>query len=221
MELISHVDYYNWYGPTETNVITHYKVEQIPADQIKPIPIGKTCDNMGTFIVSEDGRLVIQPGEEGELYARGHCVAQGYWGDAEKTKSVFISNPFNPYFAEPVYKTGDLVTLDENGNYIFRGRKDDMIKSRGYRIELGEIESILYSHQKIKEAAVVAIPDELMGSRIKAFVIRQNKGVISDKDLREFCARKLPQYMVPETIEFSEMLPKTSTGKIDKTALIS
>ena len=113
------------------------------------------------------------------------------------------------------------MTLDEDGNYIFLGRRDHMIKSRGYRIELGEIEQVLYNHPEVKEVAVVAIPDELIGNRIKAFISLNNKNGMSPTELQDFCLKSIPRYMVPEVIEFRDNLPKTSTGKINKPLLVS
>ena len=85
-------------------------------------------------------------GETGELYVRGPGVTAGYWADPEKTQKMCVPNRFQPNFEEKMYKTGDLVMLDEDGDYCFLGRRDSQIKSRGYRIELGEIESALLSH---------------------------------------------------------------------------
>jgi acyl-coenzyme A synthetase/AMP-(fatty) acid ligase len=99
------------------------------------------------------------------------------------------------------------------------GRRDHMVKSRGYRIELGEIESALYRHEQVKEAAVVAIPDELLGNRLRGYVVLAEGSTITAKELEGFCAQHVPKYMVPERIEFREALPKTSSGKIDRTAL--
>jgi acyl-coenzyme A synthetase/AMP-(fatty) acid ligase len=147
-------------------------------------------------------------------------VAQGYWGDPEKTAKNFVQNKYQPNYFEMAYRTGDIVTLQEDGvNWIYVGRRDHMIKSRGYRIELGEIESALYTHQGVKEAAVVAIPDDLIGNRIKAFVVRMEKDGLTEKDLEAHCGRHLPRYMVPEAIEFRDELPKTSTGKINRPLL--
>jgi amino acid adenylation domain-containing protein len=219
MELVPHPEYYNLYGPTETNVITYYRVPPLPAGRVQPIPIGKVCSNMEVFALTDEGEIVMRPGEVGELYARGSCVAQGYWGDLEKTNRSFVRNPVQPHFEEIAYNTGDLVTLDEEGNYLFLGRRDHMIKSRGYRIELGEIDTVLYSHPSVKEAAAVAIPDETITNRIKAFVVLEEKAAVSVEELQRYCAEKIPSYMVPEAIEFREDLPKTSTGKTDKPAL--
>jgi amino acid adenylation domain-containing protein len=219
MKLIPHADYYNLYGPTETNVITWYKVPRIASRQVKPIPIGKACANTEVFALTEDGQIVTRPGQTGELFARGSSVAQGYWGDVEKTKGSIIPNPLQPNFRENIYNTGDLVTLDQEGNYLFLGRRDHMIKSRGYRIELGEIETVLYNHPQVKEAVVVAVPDDVVGNRIKAFVVLSDNHVGS-AELQGFCLKRIPKYMVPETIELRKELPKTSTGKIDRSTLM-
>jgi amino acid adenylation domain-containing protein len=221
MGLVPQPEYINLYGPTETNVITYYITPPIPEDQTTPIPIGKCCENMEVFAITKEGKRVTEPGEQGELLARGTCVAQGYWGDAEKTAKVFIKNPLQDDFFDQAYRTGDLVKLDEDGNYIYMGRIDHMIKSRGYRIEIGEIETAIYSHPAIKEAAVIAIPDDLITNRIKAVVVSDpDQEALTAADLRMFCSSKLPKYMIPEIIEFKPDLPKTSTGKVDKPALV-
>jgi amino acid adenylation domain-containing protein len=221
MEMIPHSQFYNLYGPTETNVITYFELEHIPENDDQLIPIGKACTNMDVFAVTDSGDIIEAVGEEGELYARGSCVAQGYWGDAEKTKENFILNPWQKNYSDRTYKTGDIVTLDDQGNFIFRGRKDHMIKSRGYRIELGEIESILFSHPDIKEAAVVAMPDELISHKVKAYIVPRDKAELDLQNLKMFCGEKLPKYMIPEDFEFLNFLPKTSTGKVNKQHLLS
>jgi amino acid adenylation domain-containing protein len=219
---IPQAEYYNLYGPTETNVCTYYKVRPTDLDlaSVRPVPIGIACENMEVFAIDEAGRPVTRPGREGELWVRGSCVAQGYWGDPEKTAKVFVANPYQPHYAEITYRTGDIVTLDEDGvNWRLVGRRDHMIKSRGYRIELGEIESALYSHQGVKEAVVVAIPDDLVGNRLKAVVVPMEENGLNVKELQSVCSRRLPHYMVPEIIEFLGELPKTSTGKVNRTLL--
>jgi acyl-coenzyme A synthetase/AMP-(fatty) acid ligase len=116
-----------------------------------------------------------------------------------------------------MYRTGDLCKVDANGDFIFLGRRDAQIKSRGYRIELGEIESSLYAHPGIVECAVAAIPDDLITNRIKAYVVVRDD---TDEDgLVRFCQKRLPKYMVPELFDFRDELPKSSTGKIARTAL--
>jgi acyl-CoA synthetase (AMP-forming)/AMP-acid ligase II len=222
VQLIPHAEYYNLYGPTETNVCTYYKVQEkdLLPELTQPVPIGMACENMEVFALNDDGQLVTGVGEEGELWARGSCVAEGYWGDTEKTSSRFVQNPLQPHFQDIAYRTGDIVTLDEDGkNWRFVGRRDHMIKSRGYRIELGEIEAAIYGHQGVKEVAAVAVPDDLLGNRIKAFVVPREQGALTVQEVQAHCGRHLPRYMIPEVIEFRDHLPKTSTGKVNRPEL--
>jgi acyl-coenzyme A synthetase/AMP-(fatty) acid ligase len=146
-------------------------------------------------------------------------VAQGYWGDPERTARGFVPNPFQPAYAERVYRTGDIVTLRPDGNLDFLGRRDRMVKSRGYRIELDEIETVLYAHPQVKEAAVIAVPDEQIGSRILAFFAATDPGADPRAEVKEHCGARLPRYMLPDAFELLRELPKTSTGKVDRTSL--
>jgi amino acid adenylation domain-containing protein len=216
MQLLPHVRFFNLYGPTETNVCTYYEVPSLAEGRVEPIPIGKPIPNVEVIAVTRDGGLCA-PGEIGELYVRGSTVMQGYWGDPERTANVLSSSPRGDQLHDPVYGTGDLVQEDQDGNYRFLGRRDAQIKTRGYRIELGEIETTLYAHPAVVECAVVAIPDELVTNRIKAYVVPRDH--LQEADLIRFCSERIPRYMIPETFEFLEALPKTSTGKIDRQAL--
>jgi acyl-coenzyme A synthetase/AMP-(fatty) acid ligase len=221
MQALPRPQYCNLYGPTETNVITYHTVDGVPHEDAPPLPIGKACANVDVFALDDNGRIVTQPGIEGELYARGPNVAQGYWGDAEKTAKVFVQSPCQGHFRETVYRTGDIVVLAEDGSYLFRGRRDHMIKSRGYRIEAGEVESAIYRHPQVLETAVVPVPDADIGNRIRAFVVTRDGGVVEASEIQQHCARFLPNYMVPGDVAFLQSLPKTSTGKVDKKALAS
>jgi amino acid adenylation domain len=217
IQMMPHVEYCNIYGSTETGARTYYRFKTISPD-LDSIPLGQACDNIELFIVNEENQLV-NPGESGELCMRGSSLMKGYWKMPEKTKEVLIPYVLNPDLGEEiVFRTGDIVKQDADGNYIFVGRRDHQIKSRGYRIELGEIESTLYSHPDIEEAVVIAIPDEEIGSRLKAIVATRNGKTLQKRDLEYFCAERLPKYMIPE-IEFRSELPKTPTGKIDRTLL--
>jgi amino acid adenylation domain-containing protein len=221
MEKIPHVDYFNWYGPTETNVITSYQVKSLAPDQNAPIPIGKACGNVEVFALDGDGRLVAEAGVEGELYGRGSGVAQGYWGDPAKTAKLFVRNPLVPHYDDRAYRTGDLVKLDENGDYLYLGRRDHQVKVQGYRIELGEIETALFSHPEVEEAAVVALQNAEQVTYLKAFVVPRNGRELNPLDLKRHCSKHVPKYMIPEVVEIREALPKTSTGKTDKKLLMT
>jgi amino acid adenylation domain-containing protein len=218
MAALPRAGFANLYGPTETNVITAYRVPPLPEGDDRPIPIGRACANTDLLIVADDGTRITEPGREGELHARGPTVAQGYWGDPERTARGFVPNPFQPAYAERVYRTGDIVTLRPDGNLDFLGRRDRMVKSRGYRIELDEIETVLYAHPQVKEAAVIAVPDEQIGSRILAF-LASTDGADPRAEVKEHCGARLPRYMLPDVFELLPELPKTSTGKVDRTTL--
>jgi acyl-coenzyme A synthetase/AMP-(fatty) acid ligase len=104
--------------------------------------------------------------------------------------------------------------------YIFHGRRDRMVKRRGYRIELGEIEAALATHPQVRENAVIAMPDDASGVRIKAFLsFRQDRPSIIQ--LKQYCVERLPSYMVPDLFGILERLPRTSTGKVDYEGLKS
>ena len=217
MSSLPHARFFNLYGPTETNVCTAYEVPPLEDDDDTPIPIGRAIPNDEVFAVTEDGQTA-GPGEEGELYVRGATVMHGYWGDEERTARslIDVAGPGGG-FRDRAYRTGDLVRLDSDGDYRLLGRRDAQIKSRGYRIELGDIESALYAHPAVVECAVCAIPDDLVTNRIMAYVVVRNGA--SAADLAEFCANRIPRYMVPDTFEFRRSLPKTSTGKVDRRGL--
>jgi acyl-coenzyme A synthetase/AMP-(fatty) acid ligase len=217
-EVSQETDLYNLYGPTETNVCTYYKVERERLASLEKLPIGIACANTDTFSVTPEGRLAAK-GEAGELYVRGPGVTNGYWADEEKTHKMVVPNHFQEYFEEKMYRTGDIVTVGDDGNYYFQGRRDSMIKSRGYRIELGEIESALLSHPGVREAAVLAVPDEIIGNRIRAVVALHIAGSLGVLELQQYCASRVPKYMIPELIDLCAELPKTSTGKIDRVRL--
>jgi L-proline---[L-prolyl-carrier protein] ligase len=204
-----HPLYFNLYGPTETNVCTFYKVPHlIPESQTEPVPIGKACPHCEPLVVSEVGSEVAA-GAEGELCIAGPSVLEGYWNLPENTAKAFLPGRDTRW-----YRTGDIVTELPDGNYKFLGRRDRMIKKRGYRIELGEIEVALYRHPAIKEAAVLAFPDD-DGVPIKAFTSTRDGSKLSIIELKKFCSENLPLYMVPDLFCSLESLPKTSTDKVD------
>jgi len=215
---LPHPRYLNWYGPTETNVCTAFEVPAGEADA-QPAPIGKACANTEVFAVTSEGSRVSRPGQVGELYVRGPSLMRGYWGQSAMTSEVLVRNPFRAEYDELVYRTGDLVTLDPAGNYVYLGRRDSMVKIRGYRVELGEVEAALYRHPAIAEATVLPVPDELLGSRLRAVVTTDGAGNLTREDVLDHCRRWLPGYMVPDMVEFREALPRTSTGKIDRVGL--
>jgi acyl-coenzyme A synthetase/AMP-(fatty) acid ligase len=214
MRLLPHARFFNLYGPTETNVCTYSEVA-LPAEDATAIPIGKPVAGADVFAVTDDG-AIAGTDAVGELCVRGASVMQGYWGDAERTARAFLA-PRGDLRA-PAYRTGDLVRRDANGDYWLLGRRDAQVKSRGYRIELGEIEATLHAHPAVHDCAVVAIPDAEVTNRIAAFVVAARP--VAPAALVAHCTGRLPRYMIPETVEFLAALPRTSTGKVDRRALV-
>ncbi|MBN2428712.1 MAG: amino acid adenylation domain-containing protein [Deltaproteobacteria bacterium] len=216
MERMTGAAFYNLYGQTEANSSTFFKVEGLPPDDRWKIPIGRPFPNFEVFALDDQGRKIGQAGEIGELYVGGGTVALGYWRDSEKTAAAFVDNGRHPWPGR-YYRTGDLVTLDEEGAFVFIGRRDRQVKSRGYRIQIDEIDLALTSHPDVREAVAVDIPDDLLGSRILGFV--ECKKEVTEADLLDFCSRCLPPYMLPEKIVFTQEFPRTGTGKIDRRSL--
>jgi amino acid adenylation domain-containing protein len=209
--------YCNLYGPTETNVCTWLDVPpHVPEDRQDPYPIGVACSHVRTRVVDADGRDAPH-GSEGELVVAGAGVMRGYWNQVEATARAF----FTDAFGERWYRTGDLVFADADGNYVFVGRRDRMVKRRGYRIELGEIEAGLYQHPLISEAAAVASTEPGGGVRITAYVSCRQGQALSAIELKRYCASVMPTYMVPDAFRQLDALPKTSTDKVDYQQLLA
>jgi amino acid adenylation domain-containing protein len=213
---VPHPRFFNLYGPTETNVCTWYEIpREIPENRTEPYPIGKTCSNLESLVVDLDG-VPVALGAEGELCIAGPNVMQGYWDLPERTAQGFLPDDGT---GRRWYKTGDLVVEELDGNYRYVGRRDRMIKKRGYRIELGEIEACLYRHPAVREVAVVALAGHQGEVKVKAHLSKRGEKRPSLIELKTFCSRHLPVYMVPDAFAFHEALPLTSTDKIDYVSL--
>jgi amino acid adenylation domain-containing protein len=189
------VEVHNFYGPTETNVCTAYRVPRLEADRLPAaISIGTACS--GDIVTVEDGELV----------ARGGSLLLGYWG----------APPRRP--GEP-YRTGDLVRFDEEqGGYVFVARRDGLRKVRGFRVELGEIEACLLCSPAVAEAVAAVDQRDPARAAVVAFVVPAAGASRDGMALRRHCARSLPSYMVPRVI-WRDDLPRTATGKTDRAAL--
>ncbi|MEX2123339.1 MAG: amino acid adenylation domain-containing protein [Woeseia sp.] len=210
-ELLPKPRYFNLYGPTETNVCTFYEVHlPVPEERTAPFPIGKVCSHLASKVIDGNGAVVKQ-GADGELCISGSGVMQGYWHLPEQTSGAWLTGQDGCRW----YKTGDIVVEQPDGNYVYLGRRDRMVKRRGYRVELGEIEASLYGHESIREVAVISEPDEDAGIKIKAFLSCREARRPSVIEMKRYCAAHLPLYMVPDQFLWCEALPKTSTDKVD------
>jgi acyl-CoA ligase (AMP-forming) (exosortase A-associated) len=216
--LLNSTQIFLMYGITEA-----FRATYLPPSELdrRPTSMGKAIPNTEIMLINEQGRL-CEPGEIGELVQRGPTVSLGYWERPELNERVFRPHPFaadTHLEGEKVCYSGDLVKMDEDGFLYFVGRRDAMIKSSGYRISPTEIEEVLFQTGQIRGAAVIGVPDELLGQHIKAFVVAKDGAGSDSEMLIQVCAERLPRHMIPKAIEFMDELPKTSTGKVDYPAL--
>jgi acyl-CoA synthetase (AMP-forming)/AMP-acid ligase II len=140
----------------------------------------------------------------------------GYWNRPGETKRVLRPGK---YPGERLLHTGDLFRTDEEGYLYFVSRKDDIIKSRGEKVSPREVENVIYELARVREVAVVGVPDPILGEAVKAFVVPVDGAATSERDIVAHCARRLENYMIPKLVEFRHSLPKTASGKIMKRAL--
>ncbi|WP_139488459.1 non-ribosomal peptide synthase/polyketide synthase [Brevibacillus dissolubilis] len=210
-------NFLNAYGPTEATIATTFE-RCIPNGQTPTI--GRPLPNMKLYVL--DDQLQPAPiGVPGELYIGGVGVARGYWKRPDLTAERFIQNPFGAE-GDRLYKTGDLVRYQPNGNLDFIGRIDDQVKVRGYRIELGEIRSALCQHPAVKDAVVMAREDKAGDKRIAAYMINANSDTHTTPDAEELSSwlkQTLPSYMVPSGYVWIDVIPLTVNGKINYRAL--
>lgn len=217
MTMLPQAKFSNLYGPTETNVCTYYNVMAVPVDD-QPIPIGRPCANVEDLVVDLDDQPVA-PGEVGELLIRGGVVMRGYWGQIEMTQRGFYRRQVFSGYEDIFYRTGDLVQLQQDGNYKYLGRKDRQIKTRGYRVELDDIEVALLAHDMVEEAAVYPVPDGQGSNLIEAAVVPKNGKALLSSDLLDHLGGLLPTYAIPVKIHVTNDFPRTSTGKINRREL--
>jgi long-chain acyl-CoA synthetase len=206
------VKLYSMYGLTECKRVSYLPPEQLDT---RPTSVGRGMPNEEVYVVDGDGRR-LGPGLVGELVVRGSNVMKGYWELPEETDKVLKPGPVS---GEKVLYTGDLFKMDEEGYLYFVGRKDDIIKSRGEKVSPKEVEDVLYSLSGVAEAAVVGIPDPVLGQAIKAVITLQEGARLTEDEVLRHCAGHLEDFMVPKFVELRNSLPKTSTGKINKREL--
>src|SRR3954452_9994720 len=205
---------FNTYGPTEATVVATV-AEMRPSI---PVTIGRPIPNY-TCYIADDALRLVGPGVQGELLIGGPGVAQGYLKRPELTSEKFIPNPFGGDGRAPIlYRSGDAVSLDPEGNIAFHGRIDDQVKIRGFRVELGEIETKIAHLPGVAQAAVVLRQDEGM-DRLVAFLVPDRGAEIDRKALRSSLREQLPPYMIPNHFEVVDVLPRLTSGKVDRKAL--
>jgi len=202
---------YSMYGLTETK-----RALYLPPDEVdrRPGSVGIAIPGTEVWLEDDEGNR-LGPGQIGELVIRGRHVMRGYWGDEAATARRYRPGPLP---GERVCYSGDLFRMDEEGYYYFVARRDDIIKSRGEKVAPKEVENVLYALEGVVQAAVIGIPDPILGQAVKAFVVVDGR-TLSEREVLAHCRANLEDYMVPRQIEFCRELPKTDSGKIKKSAL--
>lgn len=204
------VTFVNLYGPCEITVDCTYYVVDRPLRDDEPVPIGIPRRDMDVFLM-EDGKKVEKIGDVGEVCVRGIGLAMGYYNNPEKTSKVFIQNPLNSMYPERIYCTGDLAYWDADGQLVFKGRKDSLIKHMGNRVNLGEIEHIAVDTLKVVSNCCVVYNFEK--KIITMFYESNGKSIL---EIRKALATQMPHYMVPNKYIEIKQLPRNTNGKIDR-----
>ena len=211
-DLFSRARVFSMYGLTECKRCTYLPPEDLDR---KPDSVGIAIPNTELWLVDDRGDRV-PAGTVGELVIRGATVMRGYWNKPEATARKLRPGPIP---GEQVLHTGDLCRMDEEGYLYFVARKDDVIKSRGEKVPPKEVEAALVEISGVKEAAVIGVPDEVLGQSVVAYVVLCEGARVAVKDLQRSCAARLEPWMVPQRIEVLPELPRSANGKVDKSAL--
>jgi amino acid adenylation domain-containing protein len=208
---LPHARIYSMYGLTECK-----RVSYLPPDQIdvRPTSVGRGMPNEEVYLVDPDGQRLMHG--VGELVIRGSNVMKGYWELPEETERVLRPGALP---GERVLYSGDLFRMDEEGYLYFLGRKDDIIKTRGEKVSPREVENVLYEIAAVADAAVVGVPDPVLGQALKAVLTVKPGATLTERSVLSHCAERLENFMVPKIVEFRSSMPKTSSGKIDKKTL--
>jgi len=210
--LFPHARLFSMYGLTECKRVTYLPPEQL---DIRPTSVGRGMPNEEVWLVDEAGRR-LPNGSVGELVIRGSNVMRGYWEKPQETAKRLKPGPLP---GEVILHSGDIFRTDSEGYLYFVSRTDDVIKSRGEKVSPREVEDVLYGLEGVYEAAVIGVPDALLGEAVKAFVALRPGFTYTERDVIRYCLSKLESFMAPKLVEFVGSLPKTDTGKIKKTGL--
>jgi amino acid adenylation domain-containing protein len=210
-ERFPNVRIYSMYGLTECKRVSYLPPEQLDA---RPTSVGRGMPNEEVFIVDDQGRR-LKTGI-GELVVRGSNVMKGYWEMPEETARMLKAGALP---GENLLYSGDLFQMDEEGYLYFVARKDDIIKTRGEKVSPREVENALYELPGVSEAAVVGVPDAILGQAVKAVVTLKAGASLTVQEVLGHCSRRLENFMVPKIVEIRPVMPKTASGKIDKKTL--
>jgi non-ribosomal peptide synthetase-like protein len=212
---------FNTYGPTEATVSA--SLARLEPGRL--ITIGTPLPNYGLLVISTDtdkGLQLLPRGDTGELCIIGPGLSAGYLGRPDLTAEKFVANPWSAGPDDPrLYRTGDLARIEPDGQVVCLGRTDDQVKIRGFRVELGEIEAQLAQQNGVGTTAVLLRKDDGI-DRLVAYLVPAagaTTGQLAPATLRRALSEKLPPYMVPSRFETLSVMPRLTSGKIDRKAL--
>jgi long-chain acyl-CoA synthetase len=203
---------YSMYGQTECIRTCYLPPEQL---DVRPGSVGVPIPGSDTWIEDDEGNQ-LGPDVVGELCVRGPHVMQGYWQNPGATAQR-VREGRNP--GERVLATNDLFRTDTEGFLYFVGRRDDIIKSRGEKVPPREVEEVLHLDSSVHEAAVVGVPDRLLGEAVHAHVSPREGKDLDPAALKRLCAEHLEDYMVPQRIVVHDELPRNQNNKVDRLGL--
>ena len=196
------------YGLTETSPVASMDPVGRPKDHSVGVPIPDTDIKI---VDVETGTQELPPGESGEIIIKGPQVMKGYWNLPEATAKALRVGPDG----EPGwFYSADIGYMDEEGYIHMVDRKKDMIIAGGYNIYPTDVEAVLFEHPKVKEAAVIGIPDEQRGETVKAFIVLKEGETATPEEIMAFCRERMAAYKAPRLVEFRLDLPKSLIGKV-------
>ena len=204
---------YRMYGQTECVRVSYLEPELL---ERKPTSVGRAIPGTEAVVLDDEGRPV-EPGETGVLHVRGPHLMTGYWGDPALTEHRLKGGSVP---GERMLSTHDHFTVDEDGLLYFVGRTDDIIKTRGEKVSTVEVENVLHGLRGVRQAAVVGVPDDLLGEAVRAYVVLDQGAVLTENEILRFARSKLENFMVPREVVFLDELPHTDSGKIRKRSLL-
>ncbi|MEV6758150.1 AMP-binding protein [Streptomyces sp. NPDC051214] len=217
-DLFPEARFCNVYGCTETNDSFLYEADRTAMSAGEPLPLGTPLPGVDALVLGADGLPL--PGEgTGELVVRTPFQGRGYLGSGA-AKGGFVTRDDAAGVPRVYFAGGDVVHRDADGCLTLVGRNDFQVKVRGTRVNVQEVEQVLLDHPDVVEAGVVAVPDELAGHRLRAFVRAVPGAGLGVLKLRRYCAQRLTRAAIPEDLRIErDALPRGATGKIDRAAL--
>lgn len=216
---LQHVKFIHGYGPTEaTHTTTMLVFDEVPESEAGFMPIGKPLPNVDVLVLNEKNEP-IKTNEVGMLYVGGLQLFEGYCNDPIKNQEFIIDDFLHT--GRRYYKTNDMVTIDRDGNYVYIGRSDDMVKIAGKLVYINEVESVLLKCREISDAIVITVDDEFFAKKLICFIVFNKNSSGNLESIMSFAKQKLQSYMIPSNFYVLEEddIPRNANDKVDRRSL--